>query len=79
LEEADEDEEKDPGKKFTLVPVQFREACIARFQSSLGESLVKETAAIYATPDGSTGVLCAVSREYLRNNRFGYWFAFHPS
>jgi hypothetical protein len=79
LEEADEDEEERPGKKFTFVPVQFREACISRLQSSLGESLVKQTAAIYATPDGNTGVLCAISKEYHRNNRYGYWFAFHPS
>jgi hypothetical protein len=79
IEEAEEDEEERSGKKFTLVPVKFRDACITRLQSHLGELLVKQTAAIYATPDGGTGVLCAISKEYHRNNRIGYWFAFHPS
>jgi hypothetical protein len=81
-EEIEEEEEEDgerPGKKFTFVPVQFRDACITRLQSYLGESLVKQTAAVYATPNGDTGVLCAISKEHHRSNRVGYWFAFHPS
>jgi hypothetical protein len=79
IEEAEEDDGERSGKKFTFVPVQFRDARIARLQLSLGESLVRQTAAIYATPDGGTGVLCAISKEYHRYNRTGYWFAFHPS
>jgi hypothetical protein len=61
------------------VPVQFRDACITRLKSYLGESLVKQTAAVYATPNGDTGVLCAISKEHHRSNNIGYWFAFHPS
>lgn len=72
-------EEERSGKKFTFVPVKFRDACITRLQSHLGESLVKQTAAIYATPDGGIGVSYAISKEYNRSNRIGYWFAFHPS
>jgi hypothetical protein len=79
VEEAEEDEGERSSKKPAFVPVQFRDACITRLQSHLGESLVKQTAAVYATPDGSTGVLCAISKEYHRGNRIGYWFAFHPS
>jgi hypothetical protein len=78
-EEEQEEQEESSGKKFTFVPVQFRDACIARLQSQLTESLVKQTAATYATPDGATGVLCALSKEHHRHNRVGYWFAFHPS
>jgi hypothetical protein len=63
IEEAEEDEEERSGKKFTFVPVKFRDACITRLQSHLGESLVKQTAAIYATPDGGTGVSCAISPQ----------------
>jgi hypothetical protein len=62
IEEPDEDEEDRPTKKFT--PVQFREACIKRLQSHFGESLIKQTAAAYASPDGKTAVVCAISREY---------------
>jgi len=79
IEEDEEDEGERTGKKFTFVPVQFRDACITRLQSHLGESLVKQTAAVYATPNGDTGVLCAISKEHHRSNRVGYWFAFHPS
>jgi len=81
-EEIEEDEEVEverAGKKFTFVPVQFRDACITRLQSYLRESLVKQTAAVYATPNGDTGVLCTISKEHHRSNRIGYWFAFHPS
>ena len=78
-EEIEEDAEERPGKKFTFVPVRFRDACITRLQSYLGESLVKQTAAVYATPNGDTGVLCTISKEHLRSNRIGFWFAFHPS
>jgi hypothetical protein len=79
IEEDEEDEGERSGKKFTFVPVQFRDACITRLQLYIGESLVKQTAAVYATPDGRTGVLCAISKEHHRSNRIGYWFAFHPS
>jgi hypothetical protein len=64
-------------KKFT--PAHFRDGCISRLQIHLGETLVKQTAAIYATPDGTTGVSCAISREYQHPKSSGYWFAFHPS
>lgn len=81
IEEAEEEEKggERSAKKFTLVPVQFRDACIARLQSQLAESLVKQTPATYATPDGATSVLCAISKEYHRHNRVRYWFAFHLS
>jgi hypothetical protein len=77
IEEPDDEEEEEPVKKFT--PVQFREECVGRLQKYLGESLVKQTAAAYATPDGKTAVLCAISREYENRNSKGYWFAFHPA
>lgn len=68
------------GKKFT--PVNFREACIARLQAHLGETLVKQTYAIFANPDDTLGVLCAISKEYSRGKpagRTGYWFGFDRS
>jgi hypothetical protein len=76
IEEPGEDEEERPAKQFT--PVHFRYRCIKRLQTHFGESLVKQTAAVYATPDGKTSVSCAISREYENRNSKGYWFAFHP-
>jgi hypothetical protein len=66
-----------PSRTFTTV--KFRDACIARLQSHLGESLVKQSYAIFATPDETLGLMCAISKEYHRSNRAGYWFSFHPS
>lgn len=76
VEESHVGEKK--GKKFT--PVNFRPACVERLQRHFKESLVRQSAAVYATPDGSTAVSIAVSREYdWREGGRGYWFAFHPS
>jgi hypothetical protein len=35
--EDDAEEQERTGKKFTFVPVKFRDACITRLQSYLGE------------------------------------------
>jgi hypothetical protein len=74
---GDQDEVRTTEKKFT--PVNYRDACIARLQTYLGEILVKETSAVFANPDKSVGILCAISKQYARSGRSGYWFAFHPS
>jgi hypothetical protein len=66
--------EKQP--KFT--PVTFRPACIERIQKFLKETLVRQSAATFATPDGKAAVLSATSRSYGKGNRTSYWFAFHP-
>lgn len=47
------------GKKFT--PVNFRSACIDRLQNHLKETLVKQSSAVFATPDGSIAVSSAIS------------------
>jgi hypothetical protein len=76
IEDAAEIEPERKGKKFT--PVNFRAACIERLQQFLNESLVQQSAAIYATPDGTTAVLSGISREYVRSQGKGYWYGFHP-
>ncbi|MEE4237762.1 MAG: hypothetical protein V2I51_13675 [Anderseniella sp.] len=74
-EDASEDEKtKEP--KFT--PVAFHDACIARIQKSLDKTLIKRTRAQYSTPDKSTVVNCAVSKEHNPDTKPNYWFAFHP-
>lgn len=54
-------------KKLTepkFKPVAFHDACISRIQAALKETFVKRTRAQYSTPDKSTVVNCAVSKEH---------------
>jgi hypothetical protein len=74
--EMPDEESESADKKFT--PVSFHTACIARIEGELGKELLKQSRASFATADGETAVLCAVSREYSRARYDGYWFAFHP-
>lgn len=66
------------GKQPKFSPVTFRPDCIKRIESFLNQTLVRQSPATFATPDGKTAVLSATSRSYGRKNRTGYWFAFHP-
>jgi hypothetical protein len=61
-----------------LKPKAFHDACIARIQKVLKTTLVKRTRAQYSSPDKSTLVLCAVSKEHDPDTRPNYWFGFHP-
>ena len=40
--------------------------------------MVKESAAVYSSPDKKTVLVCVNSREYKGPNSSGYWYAFHP-
>lgn len=66
----------EPTKRIT--PVNFREACFERIARDLKITLVKQSPAISATPDGFIGVYCANSRAYQNPGGSGYWFGFHP-
>src|SRR6266568_2853380 len=74
--EADEGEGDQHKPKFT--PVNFREACAARVEDHLRQSLVKRSFAIYSSPDEKLLVICINSREYRKATYSDYWFAFHP-
>lgn len=76
LEEDEESVDKKVKPKFT--PVAFHDACIARIQTCLSETLIKRTRAQYSTPDKATIVNCAVSKEHSPDSNPNYWFAFHP-
>lgn len=73
-EQADDKKSKEP----KTAPVAFHDACIARIQAYLNETLVKRTRAQYSTPDKSMLVNCAVSKEHNPDTSPNYWFAFHP-
>lgn len=78
IADAEESEESSaPPRGKTFTPVNYRDACIARLQKHIGQTLVKQTYAVFATPDEDLALLCAISKEYSRG-RIGYWFAFHP-
>ena len=51
---------------------------ITLIQQHLKSTILKRTKTFYATPDNEVGVICAISKEYERNGRITYWFAFHP-
>ena len=70
---GDEDDHKP-----RTVPANFNDACVERIQAFLKKPLVKQTRALYGTPDGSMLVMCAVSRAYKKSSDEGYWYAFHP-
>ena len=74
------EEEAFPEKEKKFTPVTFRAACIPRLEDRFGETLVKQSSALFATPDERTAVLCTTSREHHRHVSMpSYWFAFHPS
>jgi len=70
--------ESDGPEKLKPVPVNFNDACIQRIQVFLKKPLVRQSRAGYSTPDGSTFVVCSVSRAYPRGGKEGFWYAFHP-
>ena len=74
------EEETFPEKEKKFTPVTFRAACIPRLEDRFGETLVKQSSALFATPDERIAVLCTTSREHHRHQSMpSYWFAFHPS
>lgn len=75
-EPEETEEEKGGEKKFT--PVNFRKDCVERLNHHFNDSLIKQTAAIYATPDDQRAVWIGNSRSHDAKNSRGYWFAFHP-
>lgn len=76
VEELATADKKTREPKFT--PVAFHDACIARIQVYLKETLIKRTRAQYTSPDKSLLVNCAVSKEHNPDTSPNYWFAFHP-
>lgn len=80
----DEDESQVPEgeiedqKKPKFTPVNFRDACAEAVQHRLGTPLVKQSYAVYSSPDTKLTVVCIISREYKKPKNSGFWFAFHP-
>jgi hypothetical protein len=76
FEEDDDDQGVERKPKFT--PVAFHDACIARIEQHLGQSLLKQTRVSYCSSDGRIALICSISKEHNRNGQVSYWFAFHP-
>jgi hypothetical protein len=75
---GDAGEDGGGAKKPKFVPTNFRDACAERVQKRLGKPLVKQSAAVYSSPDQKVTVVCINSREYQEGSYVKYWFAFHP-
>jgi hypothetical protein len=60
-------------------PASFHSDCISIASSHLGIDLFKKSRSIYSSKNGKLLVSCSVSKEYVSENHFGYWYAFHPS
>jgi hypothetical protein len=73
------EEEDDEANTVGEVKVDFRSACIERLQKYFGESLVRQTAVVYVTPEEEISVGCMFSKEYGEPPDSSYWFGFHPS
>ena len=81
LEEADQATEgEDAGGSRTpkFVPSSFHASVIRRVEHSLGASFMKKTRTMFATQDGTTGLLCSVSKEHTQHKNPLFWFALHP-
>lgn len=65
-------------KKPKFVPVSFHEECVKRIREHLGLTVTRRSKATYASPDGETALICAISREHPATSGAFYWFAFHP-
>jgi hypothetical protein len=73
-EEADEGQE--PQTRDS--PKAFHGACVARVETHLNTTLVRRVKTGYSSADGSTALICVVSKEYNRSGHPSFWFAFHP-
>lgn len=80
-EEIEEGTNEKKTRKFLderPAPMNFNEACFLKVQEKLGINLVKQTRVSYSNQDKSTGLICAVSKEYEQGQFTKFWFAFHP-
>lgn len=65
-------------RKPRFTPVSFRDQCFPKIGAKLGFELKRHSQAIWSNVEHKTAVLCMTSREYVRPDHTGYWFAFHP-
>jgi hypothetical protein len=78
-DDVTEIEDDDEGESSNKVKIDFRSSCIERLQKYFGESLVRQTAVVYVTPQHEISVGCMFSKEYGQTPDSSYWFGFHPS
>ncbi len=67
-----------PINKQQTTPVSFNAVSAEVISEHLGLQLVKRGRSTFSTADKSIGVLCIVSKKYVRKNLERYWYAFHP-
>ncbi|ASC70364.1 hypothetical protein XM38_013020 [Halomicronema hongdechloris C2206] len=72
-------EVSEPDDSDREPPVGFHPKCIERVSQVLGLPLLSKSRTAYVTEDGSTAVVCTISKTHENNGAPSYWFAFHPS
>lgn len=60
-------------------PAQYHEACAASVSVFLGKPLIRRAKTLFSDSAGQCHVVCVVSKQYKRDTRSRYWYAFHPS
>lgn len=75
---VDVEENADRDRKPKFIPVSFHESCVTKVQVHLRTTLLKRSRAKFTSPDNSTALVCAVSKEHIKGEQKFYWFAFHP-
>jgi len=70
------------GKKWTkenpVTPAAFHAQCIGAVEKSLKMELKKQSRSSYLSTDGTTALICSISREHEHLSAPYYWFSFHP-
>lgn len=61
--------------------VSYRDECVERISRHLGERLVKDGKVAYSTPNGSSKIICLVSKTYENKSKEkkSYWYGFLKS
>jgi hypothetical protein len=72
-------EVSEPENSDKEPPVGFHPDCIVRVSQVLGLPLLSKSRTAYVAEDGSTAVVCSISKTHENNGTSSYWFAFHPS
>jgi hypothetical protein len=78
IEEATTEKIARESSKDRSTPVNFNEECFLRVKNKFGINLVKQSRVSYSNQEKSTGLICAVSKEYEQGQYKKFWFAFHP-
>lgn len=75
----DETPQEEPDEESAgASPSTFNAECAKKIGDTLAKPLVEKSRSQYASADGSTNVVVAVSKAYQQKTYEFFWYAFHP-